>query len=197
MPGAEQDHMLNRMDRPLSTDERQAMRFLSLLGIMLLLTSLHSVGQTISAPRRDDKGKSEPPGAVVEARLTAKQNTYTLDLNGKTAEEYQKQLKDGAATGNYPPPPKIDVVLELTNTSDKEVQLQFGGTRNVLTLDLQGPGAETVVFKGRATPQLHAGFQNHHARARQEPVNSGDQPGLWHAEHDPCRLLDGSGKLHS
>jgi hypothetical protein len=101
-----------------------------------------------------EKPKSDPPGAVVEARLVAKKDSYTLELGGKTAEEFRTQLKDAETTGAYPPAPKLELMLEFTNTSDKEVQIQVGGTRNVLTLDLKGTGAETVVMKNRATPKF-------------------------------------------
>jgi hypothetical protein len=107
------------------------------------------------APEKpSDKAKSEPPGAVVEAKLVAKKDTYPLDLGGKTAEDYRKQLKEAENGGPNPPAPKLDLVLEFTNTSDKEVQIQLGGTRNVITLDLKGPGAETIVMKNRPMPKF-------------------------------------------
>jgi hypothetical protein len=107
------------------------------------------------APEKpSDKAKSEPPGAVVEAKLVAKKDTYPLDLGGKTAEEFRKLLKDAETAGPNPPAPKVDLILEFTNTSDKDVQIQLGGTRNVITLDLKGPGADTIVMKNRPMPKF-------------------------------------------
>ena len=84
----------------------------------------------------------------------AKKDTYTLNLGGKTADEYRQQLKDAATGGAVPPAPKVELMLEFTNTSDKEVRIRVGGTQNVVTLALTGPGAETVEMKNRVTPKF-------------------------------------------
>src|SRR5437764_484487 len=73
------------------------------------------------------QGKSEPAGVPVEAKLVAKKATYTVDLGGKTAEEFRQGLKDAEKTGRYPPAPPVDLVLELRNTGDKEVQVWTSG----------------------------------------------------------------------
>jgi hypothetical protein len=93
------------------------------------------------------RAKSTPPGAAVEARLVAGKATYPLDLAGLSAEDYRKQVKD-SVKGGGPQPPKVDLTLELINTSDKDVEVRVGGTANEIKLDLKGPGAETVAFKG-------------------------------------------------
>jgi hypothetical protein len=111
----------------------------------------------LSAPapeKQADKGKSDPPGAVVEAKLVAKKDTYTLDLGGKSAEDFRKQLKEAEMMGPNPPAPKVELAIEFTNTSDKEVQLRIAGTQNVIMLDLKGPGAETIVMKNRPMPRF-------------------------------------------
>src|SRR6516162_8193894 len=70
-----------------------------------------------------DKPKSDPKGAPIQATLTAKKTTFKLDLGGKTAEEFNKTIKDE----KYPPAPAVDMVLELKNTSDKDVEVWISG----------------------------------------------------------------------
>jgi hypothetical protein len=97
-------------------------------------------------PKADEKSKTDPAGAPLEAKLVAKNETYTLDLGGKTPEEYRDAVK---AT---PPVVEVDLVLEVKNTSDKEITIwiaddyrkedrQEGGDYVKLLLELKGPGA--------------------------------------------------------
>jgi RNA polymerase sigma factor (sigma-70 family) len=105
-------------------------------------------------PAEDDaKGKTDPADVALEARLVAKKDTYTLDLGGKTPEEFRKLLHDGP----YPASPEVDLVLELHNTGDKEIKFLVGG-RNPdipLLLQLHGHGAVNVKL-----PALAAGVQS-------------------------------------
>ena len=50
---------------------------------------------SMTAVRADDK-KEEPkvPALPIKAMLTAKKTTFTLDLGGKSAEEYKKDARD-------------------------------------------------------------------------------------------------------
>jgi hypothetical protein len=106
-------------------------------------------------PAKDkDKGKTDPPGAPIEAVLKAKKATYTLELGGKSAAEFKKAVEGGDATGEYPEAPAVDLVLELRNTGDKDVQVKVGGTMNVIDLDLQGPGAVSAQLKRQITNKL-------------------------------------------
>jgi hypothetical protein len=88
------------------------------------------------------KGKTEPAGVPLEARLVAKQDTYSLDLGGKTAEEFRKLLKDG----QRPAPPQVDLVLEFHNTGDKEIKFLVGGTNPDIPLLLQLDGEGSMNF---------------------------------------------------
>jgi hypothetical protein len=97
-----------------------------------------------AAGRADDAKPKEVP---VEARLVAKKATYTLDLGGKTAKEFQKLIADAEDTGRYPPPPAVELVLELRNTSAKDVQIWVSGDPTQVLLDLKGPGAVNVAAK--------------------------------------------------
>jgi hypothetical protein len=90
------------------------------------------------------KGKTEPRGVPLEARLVAKKATYTLDLGGKTPEEFRKLLK----SGRYVAAPKVDLVLKFHNTGDKEIKFLVGGTNPdiPLLLQLHGHGAVNVTL---------------------------------------------------
>src|SRR5262249_33650086 len=90
----------------------------------------------------------------IEATLKAVTDSYTLDLGGKTADDFRKALEAAEKTGDYPEAPKVDLVLELKNTSDKEVKVKVGGTTTVLELGLNGPAAVTVQMKRRVTPKI-------------------------------------------
>jgi RNA polymerase sigma factor (sigma-70 family) len=91
-----------------------------------------------------DKGKTEPATAPLEARLLAKQDTYTLDRGSKSAEEYAKQVSDAAERGEPLPTPRVELTLELRNTGDKEIKILVGGDGSHAMLDLRGPGAVSV-----------------------------------------------------
>jgi hypothetical protein len=95
------------------------------------------------AARADDKKDKDPPKSdlPVTAKLTAKTESYTLDSK---ADDLKKQLDDAKKSGKYPTPPKVDLALEITNTSDKDVEIWTSGDPVVLTLDLKGPGAVSV-----------------------------------------------------
>jgi hypothetical protein len=119
----------------------------------LLLLSARPMGAA------EPKGvrKTDPPGAPLELRLTSKRASYPLDLGGKTAEEFRKQLKDAEKSGKLPPPPAVKLVLDLRNTGDKDVQVQIGGDNSDLLLHLKGPGAVSVDAKRAFTLDFRAG----------------------------------------
>ncbi len=117
----------------------------------LLAAACLSTGLVVAAwaddPKPPDRGKTDPPGVPMEAVLTSKQASYTLDLGGKTADEVRKRME----AGDYPPAPTVDLSLELRNIGDKDVLIRMNGTTNVIDLDLQGPAALSVPLKGRIT----------------------------------------------
>src|SRR5262249_16454735 len=90
------------------------------------------------------QGKTEPAGAPLEARLLAKQDTYTLDRGGQSAEEYATQVRDAAKRGAPLPTPRLELALELRNTGEKEIKILVGGDGSYVMLELQGPGAVSV-----------------------------------------------------
>ncbi len=117
----------------------------------LLAAACVWAGLAVAAGADDPKaaagGKTDPPGVPIEAVLTSKQASYTLDLGGKTADEVRKDIE----AGRYPPAPTVDLSLELRNTGDKDLRIRMNGTTNVIDLDLRGPAALSVPLKGRIT----------------------------------------------
>ena len=89
----------------------------------------------------ETKDKDKPAKPPVTAKLIANKGTYTLDLDGMTPEQFRAALKDAEKSGKYPKPPAVDLKLELTNTSDKEVQIWQSGDPVQLRLELKGKGA--------------------------------------------------------
>jgi RNA polymerase sigma factor (sigma-70 family) len=106
--------------------------------------------------KEKDQGKTEPEGAPLEARLVAKQDTYTLDRGGKSAEEYAQQVRDAAKRGAPLPTPRVELTLELRNTGDKEIKILVGGDGSDVMLDLQGPGAVSVQLLTPSTLEYRA-----------------------------------------
>lgn len=117
-------------------------RTLVALAVCLLAGTVRAAGAKPAA------GKTDPPGVPVEAVLKAKQKTYKLDLGDKTAAEFQKDLDAAATTRTYPAVPTVDLVLVLRNTGKDEIKIQMGGTNNIITLDLRGPGAVKIPWRG-------------------------------------------------
>jgi hypothetical protein len=98
------------------------------------------------APRAPKKatGKTDPKGVPLELRLVAKKAKYTLDLGGKTAKEFTKQLKEAVKSGIYPAPTAVDLKLELRNNGKKDLQVHVEGDGNLIVLNLRGKGAVSV-----------------------------------------------------
>jgi hypothetical protein len=132
------------------------MRPLPLLALAALALT---VALTSAAPKPAEppaKGKVEPAGAPLEARLIAKKTMYVLDRKGKSADDYAKDAEKN------PPPVDVDLVLELRNTSAKDIKIWvlgqlrgeqrlFGGDYVEFVLDLKGPGAVRALVARRYT----------------------------------------------
>jgi hypothetical protein len=109
-----------------------------------------SVVTLTAAPTFPDEPQKKEPPSKLQARLVAKKDTYKLDLQGKTAEEFRElivaNIKDPFKP--LPPAPKIDVILILHNPTDKDIKLiiepgdEFPGPG--MSLELKGPGAFAV-----------------------------------------------------
>lgn len=109
---------------------------------------------TVALPGPGDaipKAGTEPRGVPLDATLTAREATYALDLGGVKPETFRRQIAEGDSTGVYPLTPRVDLQLEIRNTSRKEIQVRFRGTRQIILLYLEGPGAVSVTYKRRTT----------------------------------------------
>ena len=87
-------------------------------------------------PKAPEPGKAVPDTTPLELTIegTAK---YTLDLGGKTADEFAKAVKGD----RVPPAPKVDLKLVVKNTSKDEIQLWTSGDPVTVSLTLKGKGA--------------------------------------------------------
>src|SRR5262249_34865551 len=108
---------------------------------VLFMTAMLAVADKSSA---DEAKKVKLP---VTAKLVAKETKDKIGRGGRSADEFKKALEEVEKTGKTPTPPAVDLVLEITNTSDKEVKLWEKGDPVFVTLKLEGPGAINV--KGR------------------------------------------------
>jgi hypothetical protein len=70
--------------------------------------------------------------------------SYSLDLHGKTPKEFREQIQAAAGTDRLPPPPEVDLRLELQNTMKQELRIAPAARGTELQLELEGPGAVTV-----------------------------------------------------
>jgi hypothetical protein len=115
-----------------------------------------AAGAADKSPDPPDKGKTDPPGAPIEARLIVKKAAYVLDRKGKNAADYEKDAKV------KPPVVDVDLVLEVRNTSKKAIKIWYGGNYRdekrqaggdyvELILDLKGPGAVSAIVAQRYT----------------------------------------------
>src|SRR5262249_50808960 len=118
--------------RPDPRTRGATMRLLTLTGMLAALA--------VPAGRAEEK-KEELP---VKAKLVSKKPTYTVEA-GQTGDAFRKLLKAAEKSGKTPPPPAVEMTLEITNTSDKEIKIWNGGDPVQLDLVLTGPGAVNVM----------------------------------------------------
>jgi hypothetical protein len=118
---------------------------------VIFLAGLLAVVALPLATRADEPKQADLP---LKAKLVAKKDTYKLDLDGKSGEEFRKILKDAEASGKAPAPPAVDMVLEITNTSDQEVKFWVDGDATELQLDVKGPNAVTITPKKAFTTEF-------------------------------------------
>lgn len=109
------------------------------LGLAVLVVAPDASAKRAAPAKVPEPGKALPETTPLEATIegTAK---YTLDLGGKSADEFAKSLKGE----NVPPPPKVDLKLVLKNTSKEAVQVWNSGDTVSVELKLTGKGAATA-----------------------------------------------------
>jgi WD40 repeat protein len=95
--------------------------------------SVWDIDNVPQAPK--EEVKRDTPAVPLEAKITSRTDTYTLDLVGKTPEEFARLVKQAT----LPPPPKVDLVLTLRNTGKKNLILE--PEEIMIYLHLTGDGA--------------------------------------------------------
>jgi hypothetical protein len=107
--------------------------------LSLHLSAVVAVAALVASARTDEiKADKDSP---LELRLVVKETKHKLDLGGKTAEEFRKILKDAR---ERPDAPKVAWTVEIVNSSKDEQTIYVAGDVTLLTLGLNGKGAESV-----------------------------------------------------
>jgi hypothetical protein len=110
------------------------------------LATLFVTGAGADEPKA---GKVDPPGTPLALTITGKAK-YLFNPGTLNPEAYAKAIADAARPGKKgggvgtvgpPPPPAVDLAVELRNTSDRPVTVWVKGDPVVLTLNLSGKGA--------------------------------------------------------
>jgi RNA polymerase sigma factor (sigma-70 family) len=106
------------------------------------------------------RGKTVPPGVPLQLTVKVKKGKYKLDLGGLSAKDFRKLVESRAkapAGQAAPPPPAVDLELELKNTSDQKLQLFTSGDLVQVWLDLKGPDVLAGPSGGAMTMELRPG----------------------------------------
>jgi hypothetical protein len=116
-----------------------------------VLTLLLAAGLVLAddKPKAPEPGKAVPDSTPLEATLEGAAE-YTLDLGGKTAEEFKKAI----AADAVPPAPKVDLKLVLKNTGKEDVQVWTSGDPVVVQFKLTGKGAKTITPRKAFTQEF-------------------------------------------
>lgn len=88
-----------------------------------------------------------PAPLPLRAQMSSRPSVYKLDLMGKSAAAWQREIMDQTAQGRPPAPPEVHLLLEWRNRSTQEVRIQLGAERSQLFMTLAGPGAMTVAAR--------------------------------------------------
>ncbi len=136
------------------------------------------------------KREAEPPSVPIEATLKSLKETYTLELIGKTPEEFAKQVQGWP----LPPSPKVDLVLTLRNKGTKTLTFH----RDILLrLHLTGDGAMNHPMYSYQTVFT---FDNEPKKVTLEPGKTYEIP-IQSLDRGHCRqsfwLLQGEYMLHT
>jgi hypothetical protein len=88
--------------------------------------------------RYKPKGKPDRRAAPLEATLASRKESYTLDLEGRTAAQFARRVNFNQGL-DLPPAPEIDLELTLRNVSDESVSISV--FKDFITVALSGDGA--------------------------------------------------------
>jgi len=101
-----------------------------------LLFLLILVSQLAAGPLLFSQDAKKCP---VEARLVVNQSTYVLPKD-RHCESFRKWIVEETDTDKLPPPPRVDLVLELKNISDEDVMIWPRGSITYPDLIVEGRG---------------------------------------------------------
>jgi anti-sigma factor RsiW len=95
-----------------------------------------------------------PAAKSVDAAQAAEAEAlqYPLDLGGKTAAEFRRAVRAEADADRLPPPPVVDLALDVRNAGREVLPLRFGDERTELKLELRSPGVLDVPAAGAPPP---------------------------------------------
>ena len=85
---------------------------------------------------QNDNRPRRPP---VEARLVVKQSKYVLPKD-RHGDAFRRRIVEEMDTSRLPPPPRVDLVLELRNVSDEDVMIWPRGAVTCPDLIVEGKG---------------------------------------------------------
>ena len=120
-----------------------------LLAFGVLLRAADTPASQLAAGPKDANG--------LTATLVLNKDTYTLDPSqaGKDFRDKIEAMRKG--TGRPPALPQVDMVLRLTNTTDKDITISIGGDDSRVSLKLDGPGAISINPKMAMTMEFRMG----------------------------------------
>src|SRR5688572_15670531 len=86
-----------------------------------------------------------PAGGQLTLKLVARKTLYDWEAGGKTPQEFQADVEEASrftwsSSKRTPPPPAIDLVLQIVNAGKDHTTIHVGGDSGTHTFDLKGPG---------------------------------------------------------
>jgi hypothetical protein len=105
--------------------------------------------------------------ADLKAEIIVNRDTYEL-TPATSGDDFVKRATDRKRRGPLPPPPKVDLILRLSNSGNADRTLTIGGDESHLLLHLEGTGAlnlnpgmaTTMEFRMGKPVVLKAGAQH-------------------------------------
>src|SRR5207244_2876133 len=88
--------------------------------LFLVLSALLVIPAGVKADNKDPSKSNLP----LQLKLVAKKDTYKSDISSADLKKLIEASKQG---GRLPPPPAVEMSLEIVNRTDKEVQFWFRG----------------------------------------------------------------------
>lgn len=115
-------------------------RWAMVVSVLVLGGSLLRAADT--APAGPVAGPKDENG--LSAMLVVNKDTYTLDAS-QSGKNFRDKIDALRKTPGRPPAaPTVDLVLRLTNTTDKDLTISVGGDDSRINLKLEGPGAIAI-----------------------------------------------------